>query len=437
MADVQTLLKALVLERSWSYRDFEENFRHTARRVLGFELTVSEPQYRRWTSGSLIKLPRAEACRVLEEVFGVAPPARLFAPPKARPAETPAEIDLEAEIEMTARDAQDRAGTSAAQSVSDISLDQLREDVLTLARSYNTFSPQEVFHRAKELREEAETLRDRTAVPTQQQELVILAGQTCALLATSAFDLGSLDGAKRLARSAALYGEVARFDPLRAFAGGTLAFVAYFSDRPAEAVRFAQAAQTFDGLGGIARRRLATIEARAYGHLGNETAARQALHASEDAGGDRYDELHDGVGGEFGFSDERLAMSNGSTYLLLNDGPRAEAAAQHALDLIEERPIPQQSIPVRGGAAADLATARLLHGDLDAAAEALELVWDIPVQQRVTGLLERTSRMRYALTAKPFRGAPAAVALGERLEDFQRVSAHRSLDPNSRRALEA
>lgn len=436
MPDFPTLLKALVAERGWSYREFEDMFVRTARRVLGFELTVSEPQFRRWTSGSLTNLPRAEACRVLEEMFGVVPAKRLFAPPEAHLAEAPATLDLEAEIAMTARDAQDRAGDSAAQSVSDISLDQLREDVLTLARSYNAFAPADVFHRAKALRDEAETLRDRTAVPTQQQELVILAGQTCALLAGAAFDLGALDGAKRLARSAALYGEIARFTPLQAFAGGTLAYIAYFSDRPAEAVRFAKTAQSFGGLGDVARRRLATIEARAYGHLGHSDAARRAVLASEEPIGNRTDDLHEGVGGEFGFTDERLAMSNGSTYLLLGDGREAEAAAQRALLLIEERTTAHQSAPVRGGAAVNLATARLLAGDLDGAAEALETVWEIPAHQRVTGLLERTSRLRHALTALPFRGSAAAATLGERLEDFQSVSGQGAVGPGDRPALE-
>jgi hypothetical protein len=434
MPTVPTLLKALVLERGWSYRDTEEAFRRTARRVLGYDLTVSEPQFRRWTSGSLTNLPRVEACRVLEEMFGVVPAGRLFTPPGAQ-SETPATFDLEAEIAMTARDAQDRAG-AAAQSVSDISLDQLREDVFTLARTYNTITPADVFHRAKGLRDEAETLRDRTAVPTQQQDLVILAGQTCALLAASAFDLGALDGAKRLARTAALYGEIARFTPLQAFAGGTLAFIAYFSGQPAEALRFSQAAQAIPGLGDIARRRLATIEARAHGHLGNSQAAHRALQASEEPTGDRRDELHDGVAGEFGFSDERLAMSNGSTYLLLGDGQKAEAAAHRALQLIERRPAALQSAPVLGGAAANLAASRLLSNDLDGAAEALEQVWAIPAQHRVTGLLERTSRIRRALTARSYQGSAAAVALGERLEDFQRVSAQGSLGPEGRPALE-
>ncbi|MGW5736265.1 MULTISPECIES: hypothetical protein [Streptomyces] len=84
------------------------------------------------------------------------------------------------------------------------------------ARDYSSMAPFDVFKRARELREQAEATRESTQVPEQQHELLIAAGQACALLATAAFDLGSLDGAKRLARSAALYGETARLAPLRA-----------------------------------------------------------------------------------------------------------------------------------------------------------------------------------------------------------------------------
>jgi hypothetical protein len=84
----------------------------------------------------------------------------------------------------------------------------------------------------------------------------------------------------------------------------------------------------------------------------------------------------------------------------------------------------------------NLASARLLGGDLDGAAEALELVWGIPTHQRVTGLLERTARLRHDLTAQPFRGAATAAALGERLEDFQRASAQGAVGPSDRPALE-
>ncbi|MDO0914049.1 DNA-binding protein [Streptomyces sp. DT2A-34] len=423
----RTLLKVLVDQRRWRYVDFERAFRRAAAQALdegSRNLTVSEAQFRRWTAGRVQTLPGAEACTALEHMFGVDAAALFDAPPSVAPA--PA-FNLEDEILMTAHDAQSEAAEAAAAAISDTTLDQLRDDVATLARTYSSTSPFDVFQQARRLREEAETQRGRTQVPAQSRELLIVAGQACALLATAAFDLGSLDGAKRLCRSAALYGETARFDPLRGFAGGTLAYIAYFSNQPAEAARLARQAQMFTGLGDVARRRLAAIEARAFGYLGDAASAQRALDASQLDRPGATDDLHDGVAGEFGFSAERLAMSNSSTCLLLGDGDQAETAATRALELAAQRPAQQRSARVVGGAGADLAAARLLRGDLDGAADALERVWIVPRDQRATGLLTRTSRVRRALTGEPFRGAPLAGELGERIEDFTRLSAQHQL----------
>ncbi|MFD7908458.1 DNA-binding protein [Kitasatospora sp. NPDC059747] len=426
-ATTHTLLKILVDQRRWRYVDFERHFRRAASECLddgARNLTVSEAQFRRWTSGRVKTLPGTDTCRVLEYMLGI-DAATLFDPP---PSDLPAPaFNLEDEIDMTARDAQNEAGAAAAASVSDIALDQLRDDVATLARGYVTTPTYVVFQKAKEMRELAEANRDRTQVPAQQQELLIIAGQACALLATAAFDLGSLDGARRLSRSAALYGEAARFDPLRAFAGGTLAYIAYFSGRPAEAARLARAAQGFNGLGDVAQRRLAAIEARAFGHLGDAVSAQRALDASVADGSGRRDDLHDDVGGEFGFTVERAAMSNASTCLLIGDGGRAEAFAAQALDLARARCSAARSARVMGGAGADLAAARLLRGDLDGAAQALEAMWTVPAEQRATGLLARATRVRRGLTDGQYAQATLAVELGERIEDFARQSAPHQL----------
>ncbi|MFE9331712.1 DNA-binding protein [Streptomyces sp. NPDC006925] len=423
----QTLLKVLVDQRRWRYVDFERAFRRAATQVLDEAargLTVSEAQFRRWTAGRVQTLPGAEACTVLEHLLGVDAAALFDAPPSVTPTPT---FNLEDEIAMTARDAQNEANAAASESISDITLDQLRDDVTSMARGYTSTSTFDAFREARALREQAEQLRDRTQVPTQQQELLILAGQACALLSTAAFDLGSFDGARRLSRSAALYGETARFDPLRAFAGGTLAYIAYFTGQPAEAARLAHQAQTFTGLGDVARRRLAAIEARAFGHLGDADSAHRAVGISQADGQGFTDDLHDEVGGEFGFTVERLAMSNASTCLLLGDGQGAEVAAVRSLALAEARPAATRSARVTGGAAADLATARLLRGDLDGAAEAMTPVWDVSPGQRSPGLLARTARVRRTLTDARFRTTQVAVDLGEHIEDFTRLSASHQL----------
>ncbi|MGW7004255.1 DNA-binding protein [Streptomyces sp. NPDC054933] len=424
----RTLLKVLIDQRPWRYNDFESHFRRAAGQVLdgsARNLTVSESQFRRWTSGKVKTMPGPNTCRVLEYLFGI-DVAALFGPPPSPDLPAPA-FNLEDEIAMTARDAQSEASTAAAASISDTTLDQLRDDVTALARQYTSIPTYTVFQKARGLREQAESERDRTQVPAQQHDLLLIAGQACALLATAAFDLGSLDGAKRLSRSAALYGEAARFDPLRAFAGGTLAYIAYFTGQPAEAARLARQAQTLTGLGDVARHRLAAIEARAHAYLGDAASAQRALDFSEAEGPGCTDDLHDQVGGEFGFPAERLAMSNSSTCLILGDGDQAETTAARALGLARSRPPAQRSVRVIGGAGADLAAARLLRGNLDGAADAMNEVWAVPRDQRATGLLVRAARVRRAVTGSRYRGAPLAVELGERIEDFTRLSASNQL----------
>lgn len=438
-----TLLKMLVEQRRWRYRDFLAAFEQAAAKLHqqgtgARNLTVSEAQFRRWTAGKVATLPSPEACRVLEALFGV-PAVQLFAPPPsaAVSVQPSATFDLEEEIAVTARDAAAQAGAAAAESVSDTTLDQLRDDVVSLARGYERMSPFDAFRQAKALREQAEHLRDRTQVPVQQQDLLIIAGEACALLATAAFDLGSLDSAARLSRSAALYGETARFDPLRAFAGGILAYVAYFSGRPSEALRFARASLTFGGLGDVARRRLSAIEARAFGHLGDTASAQRAIQSTLQEGTGRTDDLHDAIGGEFAFSDERLAMCNATTSLLVGDGAAAEEHAGTALHLVQTRPAARRSPHVLGGAAADLAIARLLRGDLAGAADALGALWEVSPEQRATGLLERTTILRRTLTIPRYAGAPLAIDLGDRLEDFNRVSLPRQLGTGAIAAIES
>ncbi|MGG2459353.1 DNA-binding protein [Streptomyces sp. RGM 3693] len=432
MKTPRTLLAVLIRQRRWRYRDFNHHFRATAEEVLGDEgrnLDCSERTFRRWTGGDLLELPSPAVCRTLERMFRVEA-ATLFAPPpsQAHAAAAP-QLNLEDEIAMTTRDAQNEASAAASTSLSDTTLDQLHDDLTSLAKGYNRKPPLDVFRQASALREEAEEQRTRTQIPAQQQELLIRAGEACALIAAAAFDLGYPDQARTAARAAEGYAETSRFDPLKAYALGTRAFIAYFSDDPTEGARLAQMAQSLTGLGDTARRRLAAIEARAFAYLGDRDSAHQAVTRSHAAGVGRSDDLHDGLEGEFGFTDERLAMSSSSTYLLVQDGPQAEAAALRSLELASRRPVALRSARVVGGAAADLAAARLLRDDLAGAVEALEPLWAVPQDQRSPGLLERISRVHKALASQRYRLALQAGGLREQIQDFAHMSPARQLKP--------
>ncbi len=329
----ETLFKHECERRGLGWPEFEELFNSTAHEVIGKGVnnpTCSERTYRRWRGGQVgADQLSHDTRRVLKAMFAF-DAATLFAPPRS---DSPAPaFNLEQEIEMTAREAQDDATATAAASVSDTSLDQLTDDVIALAREYASIAPGEAFRRGRNLREELFDNRDRTQIPAQRQRLLELTGQTVALLAASAFDLGAFDSARRLARSADLYGEAARFEPLRAFADGMLAYIAYFTGMPTEAVSKARRAQS-------------------YGGLGDVESARRALLMSAEVDSGARDDLHDGIGGEFGFTPERLAMSSSSTALLIHDGDQAAQSARRALELIGQKPEAVRSAHVLGGAA--------------------------------------------------------------------------------------
>jgi hypothetical protein len=428
----ETLLKVLCDRRNLSASDFVALFERTADEIIGkgaHNPTCSERTVFRWKAGQARpESLSAETRRVLGAMFS-RDVAELFSPPTEDSQATA--LDLEQEIEMTARDAQDDASATAAASVSDTSLDQLTDDVASLARAYASLPPLEVFRQGRALQELLQSQRDRTQIPAQQQRLLELTGQTMALLAAAAFDLGSFGNARRLARSADLYGECARFEPLRAYADGILAYIAYFTGMPGEAVRMAQRAQSYGGLGDVARRRLLAIEARAHGFLGDTESARHTLRLSLEVESGARDDLHDGIGGEFGFTPERLAMSSSSTALLIHDREQAEQSAQRALHLIGQRSQAGRSAHILGGAAADLAMARLLADDVDGAAEALNPLWEIPGDQRVTGVLVRAGQIQQHLARPVYWSSMLTRELRDRVEDFTRTASTHQLSTRS------
>ncbi|MFF1602446.1 DNA-binding protein [Streptomyces mirabilis] len=436
----RTLLKWLCDRDRLPYRQFEKKFTETGDRLFGRDPnnpTCGETQFRRWTGGKLVSLPGTVSCQILEAMWPGYTAEQLFGPPPDVDPQAPAS-DLEERVRMTAREAHDGADATAAASISDNTIDELRDQVVSLAQTYHKLPAVKAYEEADTLRLEVERQRDRTQIPVQQQELMILNGQTSALLAVAAFDLGYFPSARSFARTAALYGESSRFTPLQAFANGTLAYIAYHTGDATEAVTKANRALSHGGIGDVAHHRLHAIQARAYAHLGDVASAQRAMRLSEEGDRDRRDELHDTVGGEFGFSVERLAMSNSTTALLIGDTAQAEASARRALSLLAAKPQADQSAHVRAGAAADLAQARLMADDVDGAAEALAPIWNVPAEQRNTGIVVRAARIGRHLSQPMYHGAQLPRELRERIEDFTRVSPPYRLGPHvSMLAIEA
>ncbi|CAL9426117.1 hypothetical protein OIE75_28680 [Streptomyces sp. NBC_01723] len=423
--EARTLLQLLVWERGWAYPRFRKEYEKAAQELSVaagephfFSATVEEQTFRRWTAGRVKGLPNQPAPEVLERMFGRNARALLSQPSGPPPGASYVPTINESDLAMTARDAASHAGDAASLSVPDMTLDQLDDDIVALAREYSRTSPVEVYRRAKELLSVAQSLLERTQVPRQRERGYLAAGQSAAVLSAICFDLGSLPAAVSLSRTAALYGQVIEHGPLQAYAHGALAFLAFWGGRPAEAVRLVRTAQQFGGLGDTAMTRLFVIEGRAHGHLGDQASAERAVRAALEQSTGARDELHDDVGGEFGFPLDRVAMSNATTYLLLRDADGAEEAAEQALQLLSAKPEHQRPLLISTQAHVDLARARLLRGELDGVQAALEPAFSVPTEWRGAGTLERMAAVRAGLVRADFRGAPDAIALGERIEDY-------------------
>ncbi|WP_258038042.1 MULTISPECIES: hypothetical protein [unclassified Streptomyces] len=442
--EVRTLLQLLTWERGWTYARFRREYEKAAKEISAAAgeppstATVEEQTYRRWTGGKVRGLPNPPAPEILEYMFGHSARALLSAPPSKEPPPGAGFVSTinESDLAMTARDAASHAGDAASLSVPDMTLDQLDDDIVSLAREYSRTSPFEVYRRAKELLSIAQSMLERTQVPRQRERGYLAAGQSAAMLSAICFDLGSLPAAVSLSRTAALYGQVIEHGPLQAYAHGALAFLSYWGGRPAEAVRLIRTAQQFGGLGDTAMTRLFVIEGRAHGHLGDHAAAQRAIRNTLEQGSGSRDELHDDVGGEFGFPSDRVAMSNATTYLLLRDADGAEEAAEQALQLLDAKPENQRPLLISTQTYVDLARARLLRGELDGVQAALEPAFSVPAEWRGAGTLERMAAVRAGLAHADFRAATEAIELGERIEDFTAAASAQRLTATPPLAIE-
>ncbi|MET9293415.1 hypothetical protein [Streptomyces sp. NPDC003077] len=129
-------------------------------------------------------------------------------------------------------------------------------------------------------------------------------------------------------------------------------------------------------------------------------------------------------------------MSTATSYLLLGDATGAEDSAARALTLLTEHADGDPSQVVASQARIDLARARLMLGELEAAAEAVEPVFQVPTQWRGAGVLERLAGLRTQLTEAEFRGSVRARDLGEQIEEFTSLAVARVFSGSARWAIE-
>jgi transcriptional regulator with XRE-family HTH domain len=342
----------------------------------------------------------------------------------------PTELDRDERtlVVMAAHESQEHAGLSGASSLDTATVENLHEEVERLARAFVYAVPVPLFGQMVRTRNLTYRLLDRTRKPQQAADLYLVAGQVCGLMSSASFDLGYLDAAAEQSRAAFSYGEIIGHDELRAWSRGMQAIVAMWSGRPQEAIDLVRSGQTYVAAG-TAAVRLYAIEARAWSMLAHEEAVVTAVQAAKDARAEAVgtDELHDRVGGEFGFDVARQARCHGSAFLQLEDADRAVQETQTAVQLYAEQPTERRWVVLEAEAHADLAAAYLLRRTLDGAREALLPVFLLTPEQRIVGVTQRLDRVRGLLTHQLYRGSAEALALSEQIEAFGANSVVRAL----------
>nr|WP_188829111.1 XRE family transcriptional regulator [Nocardia camponoti] len=328
------------------------------------------------------------------------------------------EVMSERELIMAAaHEASEHAAKAESTNVGTTTLAQLDADVRRIAREYALAAPASMTVEMLRVRRRVYRLLDGHQKPVDTSHLYLLAGTLSGLLANASTDLGYLDAAGEQIRAAWAYAELSGNNGLRAWTRGMHALIENWSDRPRNAIQLARSGAEF-AQSGTATVRLLNIEARVWARLGSESDVDRCLRQAESCTDARVDDLHDDVGGVFGFAAPKAAYYAGATYVQLGRADPALAATERAIALYEAGPAARRSYGTESLARVDNATAHLLNGGLDAAADALRPVLALPEDRRIAQLGERLIGIRRRIAAPGYRDAVEARGLDEQIEDF-------------------
>jgi hypothetical protein len=291
-------------------------------------------------------------------------------------------------------------------------LEDLDRAVRDLAVAYLGSTPGPMLRRGVEVRGEAlRRLRDQRYRPNELADLYLILGRVQGVLAYAALDLGDADVAMTHADAAWACADRARDNELRVWVRGTQSLVARFRSDHRSAMWFVT-----DGLRyptrGTGRMRLLCGYAQCHANLGDSRGVNRVL----DRVGNERDRMNedDAMPGLFTFSLAKQHYYAGSSLIWLDGGADAERAAREsrmAIDIWEREPVERRSLDDEALARVYQATACLQLGRLDAAADAVRPVLDLPADRRISWIHKRLDRFDTFLRDRPFRGSPEATAL--------------------------
>ncbi len=401
-------------------------------RELGEQASLGRRHLARLLAGEIETVPHPATRRVLERMTGIRVDSLFLQPPSQHAGIAHVGVDLERAIMDAAHETSAHAMDAGAAAAAEETLEQLREDVIRIARDFDNQPPGVMFGETLRVRNLAFRALERTRRPAQQTDLYLVAAQCAGLACGACMDLSLWDAAMEFARAGYTYAEVIDHDGARAYSRGMQAQVAYWTGRTREALQYALAAAELAPVG-VARVRAQSVLARAWSYRGGVAEVHTAVAAADAArDAEGSDDLHDRIGGEFGFSEIRQARCGGTAFLRVGEAEEAARHTRRALELYAAAP-PGPWSTVEAEARADLAASQLLTDQLEAAGETLAPIWDMPVAWRRNGLSGRVDHLHSLLSAPRWRSSATARSLADHAEDF--VAARAAALPGERLAL--
>jgi len=333
-------------------------------------------------------------------------------------------------VMAAANQAGEHAGKAGAGNLEEVTLDQLHDHVVRLARAYLTGPMMPVFSELVAVRNRTYDLLERTQRLEQRHDLYLIAGLLSCLLAGTSYDLGYPEAGIEQARAAQIYGELIGHESLRAYAYGQLATFFHLEGQYRRALDYARAGQAH-ATAGSPMLRLRSLQALASSRLGRAEETTTALEAARRARGEvtGTDDLHDRTGGMFTSTDAKQAYMAGMTYIHLGQADKAAQEAGRAIDLWTTGPAEERAEGALAVARIDLLTAFLLLGELDAAIDSATPLLAVAPEQRTTIVLKRLSGFQDQLARPPYAGSPQVESLGQRIEDFRATATTAELPP--------
>jgi hypothetical protein len=361
--------------------------------------------------------PRTDTRRAIEETLDMKLSDLLKPPPPGGVvlSEFSGAVDSHPSVQEQLMSAADRASRFHRSLMNQVDTVELAEGLRDVATAYPRQPLHIVLPSIISTQEGLFELLERPTDPRTGAELYFLAGVSSGLLAKASHDSMQPLAAKAQARTARMCAQAAGHTGLMAWADGIASLVSYWAGQPGEALRSAQRGLTSNANSSNLPW-LHYLAARAHAAMGNAEGALEAIRAGEESWSRvQHDEL-DELGGLATFTQLRGDYYAADALVELPDQhPLAVDYSQRAVAGYANTSAPDWAFGDSAGSSAALARARIADGSVDGAGEVIRPVLELPVDQRINGVIKCVSAVHRELRAVD---ASEASDLRDQIEAF-------------------